>query len=1015
MGPENFSEKEQDNQWIENVDVPENKELFDVEGNPAYQELGSSSDSNEEVADGETTNSSDIAKKTEAQEWEPYIIKISPKQASGFITKLYSEKGERNTTPEFDAEQTQILTDEGIMDKDGEIDPKKLNDFKTTLLHNKGLLDTEWNLNTTEMKDFFERQKLLKLYYKSPEQAETLNYIFWKDPQKDAKELINGYQSLLTELWCFHKGRIDQTQFNNIKKQIQEWNKKNDQEFNEIVNTNMDENQILTFKKHQVIESLAKFEKVQAGENLFNILNESFQNDEIFQQDPETLKLFRDNEELFKTIFQNQVFFEQHLPKLLAHTMANLKKEEKDFLFNLFNQNEASRKFIKKFTGTNRKKQQKEFLAIILHPEDYSDQPEEAQARKTLVSFFVSKLINQKFINTYTQKVYAQQILKEQVNTYEIFETAMQTVSTIVSSANNVKGFFNIWRQHQKKSETSNYFSLSHEKGTYKDGTFVSGHQTWAEIVDEYFDTDKKFAEGIKDLSNENFQNDIKKVLDKRFNNPEYLKNKATDIIKHNFTLNITEGGHEKITSVDIGFNDIFNESQISSFLRGDYISDQQVKDNIGKKLWEVWIPHENISSLTNDIFPQIKDSITNFHEMQKKQKDKPQEFAENFEVKINKQVIGYVVSQMKDCLKSNDITARISLEKNKENKSGEMEGLEIRNHKLYLKGSLDNSPCTLCYDLGTGALNINSCCTQENDAFYFNNAEPNLKLATLQSFKKLQKRALNILSQTENPHNIEEDIFNTKEEDPPKLEAKALSSLELNASKNEFYNVFLDAIQYQDDVISSIKAPWQNLYYFIESFEQIKDNESFQAMTNFINEIKNIANLPQGLNEDALKQTDSQILKTLFKQDKILEDKEFSKLNNNSIALLLSHFIQTTDLNVKFNTHDANLWITKLTKEKWWEGKDSITAIEDQLFYQKRKENKSKENNSQENNSNDTNANEDNANTTSETYNTQYQNTLLYNYLNHPKEENSVWLKNPDPTGIDRSSLSKPQFTAYV
>ncbi len=87
--------------------------------------------------------------------------------------------------------------------------------------------------------------------------------------------------------------------------------------------------------------------------------------------------------------------------------------------------------------------------------------------------------------------------------------------------------------------------------------------------------------------------------------------------------------------------------------------------------------------------------------------------------------------------------------------------------------------------------------------------------------------------------------------------------------------------------------------------------------MTNLINEIKDIAKLPQGLNEDALKQTDSQILKTLFKQDKILEDKEFSKLNNNSIALLLSHFIQTTDLNVKFNTDDANLWITKLTEEK--------------------------------------------------------------------------------------------------
>ena len=72
--------------------------------------------------------------------------------------------------------------------------------------------------------------------------------------------------------------------------------------------------------------------------------------------------------------------------------------------------------------------------------------------------------------------------------------------------------------QRQKRSETSNYFSLSHEKGTYKDGTFVSGHQTWAEIVDEYFDTDKKFAEGIKDLSNEDFQNNIKTVLDKRFN-----------------------------------------------------------------------------------------------------------------------------------------------------------------------------------------------------------------------------------------------------------------------------------------------------------------------------------------------------------------------------------------------------------------------------------------------------------------------------------------------------------------
>ena len=74
---------------------------------------------------------------------------------------------------------------------------------------------------------------------------------------------------------------------------------------------------------------------------------------------------------------------------------------------------------------------------------------------------------------------------------------------------------------------------------------------------------------------------------------------------------------------------------------------------------------------------------------MQKKQKEEPQKLTENFELKINKQAIGYVVSQMKDCLKSNDLTKNISLEKNKENKSGEMEGLEIRNDKLYLKGSL--------------------------------------------------------------------------------------------------------------------------------------------------------------------------------------------------------------------------------------------------------------------------------------------------------------------------------------
>lgn len=664
-------------------------------------------------------------------------------------------------------------------------------------------------------------------------------------------------------------------------------------------------------KKEQAIKYLEEANKKNTrkySDELYNFVGKTLEKVNQTEDNPlfeEANTILQTNQKFLNEMFKNVVFV-NNLPKLIEA----FKTENKDILLaNGYTTEDLQKLTIENIQEFSKRNNQNE--------EDPDDQKQEYL--QTL--FFATKIINEESINKYSNALYLQKKGRKvstlsafNNNTTKLSPISLKWIDKFSQKTDPNKGRIEKENKDKEPSSTSSKEFLQLSPETKWIDFVKMFEKNNANLKGQIAKIDRSLQDTIKGSIRTLTNTQCKKRLDKT------ITTKVQTILQ----------GNQITTNADIKRTDFISEKELSERIAN---KDNNVSLNFSEL--DKIFPGENRDKAKEVLKTEITNEIKNTLNRAIKQQEREETFTTNIETNLNKQTIGNIIDQISKTLDENESTKGFSIDVT------DTESFKIDDKYIILKGKYGESECSFFYELSSGEVKVSSSFTNDENQITFDNKTPNITICKFPNFKEYKEIWLNSIKglrkkiQKGNEGEELQKQFNQKIE----VTKENMKDFLLQNEKSKLFTNFINILDLKDPSLSKEKNP-DHYQFFIDVSNAIHTPEEARQINTFITRIATQKKLIMENTKEGKNITDtSEIMRKLFNLEKQKDDEKHlhdSQFNQNSLVLLLTHFIRkTTDQSSEngwtintFRIEDMNRRMESFTK-----GDQAITDAEKHIL----------------------------------------------------------------------------------